>query len=61
MLSRIIDWSIGNKFFVILATVLVILGGVRALYVIPLDALPDLAGQILKGQTRGRVVVDVTA
>ena len=43
MLSRIIDWSIGNKFFVILATVLVILGGVRALYVIPLDALPDLS------------------
>ena len=28
---------------------------------VPLDALPDLAGQILKGQTRGRVVVDVTA
>ena len=28
---------------------------------VPLDALPDLAGKILKGQTRGRVVVDVTA
>ena len=28
---------------------------------VALDALPDLAGQILKGQTRGRVVVDVTA
>ena len=28
---------------------------------VKLDALPDLAGQILKGQTRGRVVVDVTA
>ena len=28
---------------------------------VPLDALPDLADRILKGQTRGRVVVDVTA
>ena len=43
MLSRIIDWSIGNKFFVILATALVVLGGVRALYTTPLDALPDLS------------------
>ena len=43
MLSRIIDWSIGNKFLVILATVLVTLGGVRALYTAPLDALPDLS------------------
>lgn len=28
---------------------------------VPLDALPDLADRILKGQTRGRVVVDVAA
>ena len=28
---------------------------------VALDALPDLADRILKGQTRGRVVVDVTA
>ncbi len=28
---------------------------------VTLDGLPDLAGRILKGQTRGRVVVDVTA
>ena len=28
---------------------------------VPLDALPGLADRILKGQTRGRVVVDVTA
>jgi Cu(I)/Ag(I) efflux system membrane protein CusA/SilA len=43
MLSRIIDWSIGNKFLVIVATVLVTLAGVRALYTMPLDALPDLS------------------
>jgi acrylyl-CoA reductase (NADPH) len=29
--------------------------------VVPLSELPDLAGQILKGATRGRVVVDVRA
>jgi acrylyl-CoA reductase (NADPH) len=28
---------------------------------VPLAALPDLAGRILKGETRGRVVVDVNA
>ena len=28
---------------------------------VTLDGLPDLAGRILEGQTRGRVVVDVTA
>jgi hypothetical protein len=29
--------------------------------VVPLAELPDLAGQILKGVIRGRVVVDVRA
>ncbi len=29
--------------------------------VAPLDALPDLAGQILKGQVKGRMVIDVNA
>jgi acrylyl-CoA reductase (NADPH) len=28
---------------------------------VPLGALPKLAGAILKGETRGRVVVDVNA
>jgi Cu(I)/Ag(I) efflux system membrane protein CusA/SilA len=43
MLERIIDWSIRNKFFVILATVLVIAWGVYSVKTIPLDAIPDLS------------------
>ncbi len=43
MIGRIIDFSIKNKFLVILATVFVIAGGVYALFQTPLDALPDLS------------------
>ena len=43
MIEHIITWSINNKFMVLLATVLVILGGVLAMRSIPLDAIPDLS------------------
>ncbi len=43
MLEKIIDWSIKNKFFVLLATVFVILWGVYSLQNMPLDAIPDLS------------------
>ncbi len=43
MLSRIIDFSLRNKFFVLLGTVLLVLGGVYAARHIPLDAIPDLS------------------
>jgi Cu(I)/Ag(I) efflux system membrane protein CusA/SilA len=43
MLAKIIDWSIANRFLVMLGTVTVILGGVYAVRSIPLDALPDLS------------------
>ena len=43
MLAKIIDWSIANRFLVILGTVAVTLGGVYAVRAIPLDALPDLS------------------
>ncbi|HSF15047.1 MAG TPA: CusA/CzcA family heavy metal efflux RND transporter [Vicinamibacteria bacterium] len=43
MLERIIDWSIENRFFVILATVFLTLAGVHALRTTPLDAIPDLS------------------
>jgi Cu(I)/Ag(I) efflux system membrane protein CusA/SilA len=43
MLAKIIDWSIANRFFVILGTVFVTLGGVYALRSTPLDAVPDLS------------------
>ncbi|MHB8788289.1 MAG: efflux RND transporter permease subunit [Desulfobulbaceae bacterium] len=43
MLEKIIDWSIRNKFMVVLATIFVVTGGVYALKNIPLDAIPDLS------------------
>jgi Cu(I)/Ag(I) efflux system membrane protein CusA/SilA len=43
MLAKIIDWSIRNKFLVILATVFIIGAGVYALATTPVDAIPDLS------------------
>ncbi len=43
MLQRIIDFSLRNKFFVLLSTVVLVLGGVYAARHIPLDAIPDLS------------------
>jgi Cu(I)/Ag(I) efflux system membrane protein CusA/SilA len=43
MISRIIRWSIQNRFLVLLATVLLVAWGVYSLRETPLDALPDLS------------------
>jgi Cu(I)/Ag(I) efflux system membrane protein CusA/SilA len=43
MLTRIIDFSLKNKFLVVLATLAAVLGGVYAVKNIPLDAIPDLS------------------
>jgi Cu(I)/Ag(I) efflux system membrane protein CusA/SilA len=43
MLKGIIDFSLRNKFIVLLATVALVLGGVYAVRNIPLDAIPDLS------------------
>ena len=43
MLQRIIDFSLRNKFLVLLGTVMLVLGGVYAARHIPLDAIPDLS------------------
>ncbi len=43
MLTRIIDFSLKNKFVVMLATVALVLSGVYAVRHIPLDAIPDLS------------------
>ena len=43
MLQRIIDFSLRNKFVVLLGTVGLVLGGVYAVRNIPLDAIPDLS------------------
>ncbi len=42
MIENIIEWSIRNKFMVILATVFVIFGGGLAMVETPIDAIPDL-------------------
>jgi Cu(I)/Ag(I) efflux system membrane protein CusA/SilA len=43
MLKGIIDFSLKNKFIVLLATIALVLGGVYAVKNIPLDAIPDLS------------------
>ena len=43
MLTRIIDFSLKNKFIVLLVTAVLVLGGIYALRNIPLDAIPDLS------------------
>src|SRR5437870_383844 len=43
MLTRLIDFSLKNKFIVLIATVGLVLSGVYAISNIPLDAIPDLS------------------
>jgi Cu(I)/Ag(I) efflux system membrane protein CusA/SilA len=43
MLTRIIDFSLRNKFIVLLGAIVLVLAGVYAVRDIPLDAIPDLS------------------
>ena len=43
MFARIIQWSIHNKFLVLLSTIFLIAAGVYSLLQTPLDAIPDLS------------------
>ena len=43
MLERIIEWSVNNRFMVILATLFAILIGIVAMLNTPIDAIPDLS------------------
>ncbi len=43
MLNAIIDWSVRNRFLVLLATLFVTLAGIYTVIKTPLDALPDLS------------------
>ena len=43
MLERIIDWSIRNKYMVLMLTLFAIVGGVYTMYNTPIDAIPDLS------------------
>src|ERR671913_1030027 len=41
MIENIVEWSIRNRFLVILASVVVGIAGFRALMTMPVDAIPD--------------------
>ena len=41
--ARIIDWSVRNRFLVVLAMLALLAGGIIALRSVPLDAIPDLS------------------
>ncbi len=43
MIEKTIEWSINNKFMVLLATAFVTLGGLIVISMTPLDAIPDLS------------------
>ncbi len=56
MIERIIEWSLKNRFLVACAALLLIALGVRAIYLTPVDAIPDLTeNQVLVyGEWMGR-------
>ena len=41
--AKIIDWSVGNRFFVMLGALVLLAVGVVSVTKIPLDAIPDLS------------------
>lgn len=43
MIEKIIDWSLNNRFLVILLTIVLIVAGIFAVKNTPLDAIPDLS------------------
>ncbi len=43
MLKRIIEWSVNHRFLVLLATLVVTLAGIWAMFRTPVDAIPDLS------------------
>lgn len=43
MLQKIIEWSVNNRVMVIIASVLLLAGGIYVMYNTPVDAIPDLS------------------
>ena len=56
MIEAIIRWSVGNRFFVLLATAILVGVGVFAVRNTPVDAIPDLSDVqvIIKTRFPGR-------
>ena len=44
LIARLIEWSINNKFMVIIFTIALILIGIWSMLNTPVDAIPDLSG-----------------
>ena len=42
MITRIIEWSLRNRFLVLCGALMLIVLGVRAVFKTPVDAIPDL-------------------
>ena len=42
MIEKVIEWSLKNRFLVLCASLLLVALGIRALYLTPVDAIPDL-------------------
>ena len=63
MISNVIDWSLNNRFLVLLMTIIIVVWGVISVKQTPLDAIPDLSDVqvIIKTTYKGqapRVVED---
>lgn len=43
MLGKIIEYSVNNRFIIIIATIFIIVAGIYSIMEIPLDAIPDLS------------------
>ncbi len=43
MIAKLIRWSVGNRFLVLLATLFVVVAGLWSIKTTPIDALPDLS------------------
>ena len=43
MLEKVIDWSIQNKYLVVMLTFFIIVGGTYTMLNTPIDAIPDLS------------------
>ncbi|MDQ7087998.1 MAG: hypothetical protein Q9Q13_09155 [Acidobacteriota bacterium] len=55
MLNKIIEWSLRNQFFVVVAVIFAIVAGFWAINSIRLDAIPDLSDvQVIYTQYRDK-------
>ncbi len=43
MINRLIEWSLRNRFIVVVATLFLIAAGIHAVLRTPVDAIPDLS------------------